>query len=161
MTDCPYEQNTYMQNSPTNLTAGELRQLSKADFNKWAKKFRKEVVHAWDVLRTAGRGCWLRTGRPFGWEPERSQGQAKRVNFQGSAVSRVAAVYSQRPFGSHPLWFRRGLTAADHVPGPRHPQRLTRSGRRSRRHGAPQSGSASLLTAPKRTPSARAADPRK
>lgn len=48
MTACPYEKNTHLENSATNLTIGELKRLSKTDFGKWAEKFRKEVTYAWD-----------------------------------------------------------------------------------------------------------------
>ncbi len=46
----PYEENTYLSKSSTNLTLGQLRRLSRPQFDKWAMRFRKEVVHAWDKL---------------------------------------------------------------------------------------------------------------
>jgi len=48
--ECPYEENTYLQSSPENRKIIELQRMSSTDFKKWAIKFRKEVVHAWDNL---------------------------------------------------------------------------------------------------------------
>ncbi len=59
MTECPFERNTYMENSPTNLTIGEISQMSEKDFDDWADAFRKEVTHAWDKL-----GVPIIGGRP-------------------------------------------------------------------------------------------------
>ena len=62
MISCPYEKNIYLENSPTNLTIGELRRFSKANFSKWVKEFRKEVVHAWDELGVPITGGKLADG---------------------------------------------------------------------------------------------------
>ncbi len=48
MTECPYERNTYMENSPTNLTIGKIKSFSRPQFDEWADKFRKEVTYSWD-----------------------------------------------------------------------------------------------------------------
>jgi 1-aminocyclopropane-1-carboxylate deaminase/D-cysteine desulfhydrase-like pyridoxal-dependent ACC family enzyme len=56
MSNIPYERNEYLINSPTNLTIGEIKNLSRADFDSWAEKFRKEVTYAWDVLGIPVKG---------------------------------------------------------------------------------------------------------
>ncbi|TNE62684.1 MAG: hypothetical protein EP335_11890 [Alphaproteobacteria bacterium] len=50
MTNCPYQENSYLRQSKTNLCIKELRNLSAEEFREWAREFRKEVVYAWDVL---------------------------------------------------------------------------------------------------------------
>lgn len=47
---CPYEANTYMEQSPTNLSIGELRSMDDEAFWQWAEEFRRKATHAWDVL---------------------------------------------------------------------------------------------------------------
>jgi hypothetical protein len=47
---CPYEKNTYMEASATNLTFVQLQEFLPKDFDIWADKFRAEVVYAWDEL---------------------------------------------------------------------------------------------------------------
>ena len=48
--EVPYGLNWYLEQSPTNISIGELKSMSKNDRLDWSKKFRREVVHAWDQL---------------------------------------------------------------------------------------------------------------
>ena len=46
----PYERNTYLERSASNLTFQQLRAFGEDEFRGWAEQFRKDVVHAWDSM---------------------------------------------------------------------------------------------------------------
>lgn len=50
--ECPYGKNWYLEQSETNLSIESLKKFSRQELLEWAKKFRKEVIHAWDELGT-------------------------------------------------------------------------------------------------------------